>query len=169
MTRGRQDDGCWKWGILGCGGLGCMAVLAIVGIVLFIARSPIARQAVGSALQSQAAVQQLRVVGNAVDRYAADKKKYPNDLKELIPHYLPDERSLQISAEKSSPRIQYTRPAKDASADAIVLKVRIAPPLPFPDAPPWDIKRRKDGQLDGTEYEYTDKRGNRQRIDFGKQ
>lgn len=165
----QPDDGCWKWGIFGCGGLGCVAVLAIAGLFWTVLRSPIGKQAFSAAFQQQAAIRQLRAVGHAVDRYSADKKRYPDNLRQLIPDYLPDQRSLHIMPDATSPAIQYSKPAPNAGDSTVVLQVQITPPVAVPNAPPWIVKLRKDGQLENTEYNYTDKYGKSRRIDFGKE
>jgi type II secretory pathway pseudopilin PulG len=163
----RQDDGCWKWGLIGCGSLLVVGVLGIAALVYFGAKSPMVKQAIGAAMQSQEAMQQLKTVGRALDSFVADKKKYPKELKELIPNYLPDERSLHISQDSGSPRIWYKKPPENAPGETIVLQTDITPPIALPDAKPWSIKLRKDGRLEGTEYVYTDKTGRHQRIEFG--
>ena len=163
----RQDDGCWKWGLIGCGGLGCVVVIAAVVLFWGVMRSPMVKQAMSSVFQAQAATQQIKTVGTALDRYVADNKKYPKELKELIPKYLPDERSLHISPDAGSPRIWYKKPAMDAPGETIVLQTEITPPIAMPDAPPWAIKLRKDGKLGDSDYTYTDKYGNTQRVPIG--
>jgi hypothetical protein len=161
----RSGGGCWKWGAIGCGALGCIGVICLAIGFFFLMRSPMVKQAMASVLQAQAATQQLPTVGKAIDKYVADKKKYPNELKDLIPTYLPDEKSLRVTRDVNAPRIWYKKPGKNAAPETIVLQTELVPPIPLPGAPPWVIKLRKDGVLDGTEYVYTDARGQKHRVD----
>ena len=164
----KQDDGCWKWGLLGCGILLFVGVLGIGAAVYFGMKSPMLKQVINSAVQSQDAMAQLRTVGQALDRYVSDKKKYPKELKELIPNYLPSEDSLRINLDPGAPRIWYKKPPENAPGETIVLQTDIPPPMPLPNAPPWSLKLRKDGKLAGTKYIYVDQYGNKQEIDFGR-
>jgi hypothetical protein len=161
----RSDNSCLKWGAITCGGLGLLGIIAIFIGFKYVMQSPMVKQAMTSTLQAQAAVTQLPKVGQALDRYVADKKKYPDQLKDLIPAYLPDERSLHVQPDPRSPRIWYKKPVKNAPPETILLKTEIASPVPLAGAPAWGISLRKDGQLEGTRYVYVDPNGGKIEID----
>lgn len=168
----KSDTGCWKVGLIGCGILGGIGIiLASVGFYLMM-KSPMMQQAMASGMQAGQAQKQLKTVGKALDSYVADNSKYPNELKDLIPRYLPSEASLSVGVGAKAPRIWYKKPAVDASGDTVVLRTDVTPPVGppiVPNAPPWTIKLRKDGSIDGMAYEYTDKFGNTQKMPIANQ
>ena len=162
----RGDSSCLKWGIGGCVVLGILFAIGIGSLFYFIGKSGIVKQVLTAAVQEEQATRQLTAVGKAIDQYVADKKHYPDRLKDLVPKYLPSEASLRIAPQSGSPPIWYKKPSKDAPPEEIILQTTIAAPVPLKEAPPWTIKLRKDGALDGTEYVYTDRYGRTQRIDL---
>jgi hypothetical protein len=161
-----SSDGCWKWGAITCGGLGCLGVIAIVAMVAFVMRSPEFKKMMSTMQKATVVQRDMVTVKRALDQYKADKGKYPAKLKELVPKYLPNEGSLHLSEEPTGPEFVYTQPPKDAPASAIILQYDLPSPVPTAGAPPWTIRMRLDGQVEGMEYQY-ERGGGRIRVNPG--
>lgn len=155
----RGNDSCWKWGAITCGILGCLGVIAIVGLFWVALRSPIVQQMAASFEKANIVERDMRVLSMAIDKYVQEKKRYPARLEDLVPKYVTDKRHLQPSVDPNGPPFVYTPPPKDAPPSFVILQYDLPSPLPGQHQPPWTIRLRKDGTVEGLEYTYKSRSG----------
>lgn len=137
----RSNDGCWKWGAIGCVGCGVLAVIGVIAIVIMV--RPLVTKVIQGMDSVKIVARDMKQVGTAINKYHAEKGKYPEDLKVLIPHYLPDEKSLHPSTDAAGPEFTYTKPGKDSSSTMVMLEYDMPSPIPQ-DPAPWPIRMHKD-------------------------
>jgi hypothetical protein len=146
-----SNNSCWKWGAIGCGGLGCVGVIGM--IALFYAMRPIINQAVKSVEKSQVVMADMQNLKKDINQYTQDKNKYPDKLADLIPKYVPEERMLHVGGNSAEPKYTYTKPPKDAPQSFVILQVDLPSPMPTLDKEPWTIRMQLDGSIDGSNYQ----------------
>src|SRR5205085_7332179 len=125
----RGSDGCWKWGAITCG-IGCsLAVIAVVvGGYLFM-KSPIMKNVMEVAQNSQVEAQEIKAVWKKVDQYHKDKGKYPDKLEALVPNYLTKDQ-LHFSKEPNGPEWIYHKPPPDSDDSFILLEYKMTFNIP---------------------------------------
>ena len=137
----RADDGCWKWGAIGCAGCGVLGLIAIVGLVFLL--KPVV---VKSLEKVQIVEKDMHTLDKALKAYSEKKGKYPSRLKELIPNFVPDSKAFHTSAEPDGPEFMYIPPENDAPGSTIILQYDL-PPL-VGNSGPMTVRMRKHGQVD---------------------
>lgn len=146
-TSGNANKGCWKWGAIGCIGLGCGSVLLIVGVIAAFMMSPMGKQIVRSSQQVATMQIDMKVIKKGIDQYKVEKKGYPKSLKDLYPAYINEERILHMNKDASRPLYTYHLPEKDA-AEGFVLLEGEAPAFTA-DTKPVKVKMLMDGTFEG--------------------
>lgn len=145
----RGGNGCWKWGAISCG-IGCLGLLIAFAVLLMVTW-PTVQTMLKAQEKGDQVKRDMRLIAKAIDAYAADKGRYPSALKDLVPSYLPDGRSLRPSADPSGPAYLYLRPPANAPGSHVLLQYELPPPVPG--GPPWVIRLRKDGVIEGGDYD----------------
>src|SRR5436309_31193 len=124
----RGDSGCWKWGAIACGG-GCV-LLVIAVIVMIVFAGPSIKKIFGSAVQLSQDAQNCQIEMSAlwqkIEKFHADKGKYPDKLEQLVPKYVPDKSGLKLSTKPTGPEYTYHKPTKDAQPTDVVLEYNLA-------------------------------------------
>lgn len=117
---------CWKVGGITCGA-GCLVLLAAT-IVFMVFLAPRIKKAVSASVTaSQQLVgcqQQLVHVGQAISEYHRDKGKYPVQLTDLVPAYLPSKASLYWSQDPQKVPFTYFRPKETDPGTVTMLEYR---------------------------------------------
>jgi hypothetical protein len=134
--------------------MAALGVLVIIGVVVWLFNSPGGKRIMNSAFMSQAAIQEMQSLKGAIDKFHADKGRYPKALEELKPNYVLGTAPFRVGGKAENPKFNYTPPPKDASGSFVILSVDLPPPVPADDAPPWTLRMRLDGQVEGQNYEY---------------
>ncbi len=147
----RRDGGsCWKWGGIACAGCGCVAVLAIVVLIVVLASRSDVRNAysriVSTAQEAGEVVQRMQQVGEALDKFVQDHGRYPNKLAELAPRYVAAE-MLRVSNKPGAKEFVYHKPPPNAPETFGVLEVAIPNPVMPTQAPPIQYVWTKAGKL----------------------
>ncbi|MCS7208485.1 MAG: hypothetical protein NZ874_02835 [Fimbriimonadales bacterium] len=114
---------CWL-----IGGLGCLGVIVILGVVLFLGGRAFFEQVVKPAMQiaekGTPVAERQKAVYNALRQYAsANNGKYPKSLKELTPKYLPADALAPIKlADGTQVQLVYKPPQPNAPANTVILE-----------------------------------------------
>jgi hypothetical protein len=160
----RSGSNPWKWAFIGCGGGCALIVVAFIVITVVIAKSPQFQQAIKQVtevpMQAKSSLASLNDIHAGLQAYVKKHKKYPKKLEELVPDQLPASKLTPPSL-AVPPEFIYKQPGKDAAGDFAVVELTFPAPIPVPGATPWTLKLRKDGKIDGKDWEYSD---GRQRI-----
>jgi hypothetical protein len=106
------------WQRIGC----TLATIAVVVLVVFVNRGagPWREYREYQGLCQN----EMATVWAAIDKYHGEKGRYPANLDELVPGYLPSERSLHLSKKPNGPRFTYYVPPKGAPKTAVILEYR---------------------------------------------
>src|SRR5262245_12488999 len=105
----RADDGCWKWGAIGCVGCGFLVVLGVIALVVIL--RPYISEALKGMEKGQLVARDMRGLNDRLRQYDKAKGKYPAKLKDLVPNFVSEERGLHPSADPSGPEFTYFPPA----------------------------------------------------------
>ena len=141
----RGNDGCWKWGGLGCG-LGCLSLAIVFAAFMFIA-FPQIRPIMSECMKLESDVkliqQQMRQTLAALERYRDDNGKFPPNLEALVPQYLSDRSALRHSQNPQGPPFKYTVPS--SSDSGAILEYALTFELPDKRTIPIPLSLSRDG------------------------
>jgi hypothetical protein len=145
------------WRTCGCIFLAVLAV-AVIGVSFAAYKffnSGAFQQLVDTANSAPRVMADMTAIKQALDTYKADHKTYPKSLDALVPKYLPDKSKFTATYVPGRPKYFYAPPPADAPTSFTVLQIDMPPPFDIQGAPPWTIKMRLDGRMEGTNYNYT--------------
>jgi hypothetical protein len=145
-TPQRGGGGCWKWGAIGCLGLGCLSVVVVVLVSVLFLRSGQGRQIMQVGIETAVVSKDMPIIHQAIGRYVADKGKYPAALSDLVPTYLP-ESTTRPGGDPTAQPYTYHRPPEGAPGDFTMVEYRIRGPVQGPTASYFVIHLSKDGQV----------------------
>jgi hypothetical protein len=93
---------CWTVGLLSCLGAIALVLIGIAILAIVVARRPEFKQAMSTGVQIARCQQNMQEIYAAIGRYRQrNNGKYPKDLKELVPRYLPEAGKLKCPADTS--------------------------------------------------------------------
>ncbi|MEP6755146.1 MAG: hypothetical protein ABJA67_06580 [Chthonomonadales bacterium] len=140
------NNGCWKWGAIGCVGLGCVAVIGFIALIVVVMNSALGKQAIHVATQAAEMESNMSTIKKGIDQYKVDKTAYPQTLKALYPSYINEERILHMNSDPSRPMYDYHVPEADSSSSSVILEGEI-PPLTS-DSKPVKVRMTLDSKFD---------------------
>lgn len=121
------SGGCLVWGLVGCGVLVLVTAIVVTVVGYRFAKSPEFQKMVSNFQSSQSCSHNLVDIRDGLDKYlAAHKGKYPANLSDLVPKYLPDKSDLTCggtgaASGETPPPLEYTPPKPDAPGDTPVV------------------------------------------------
>jgi hypothetical protein len=138
----RRGPSCWLVGALTCLGIVILVVIAIVIGISSIAHSPAGKKFVStfsSAVHTGSMVPEcqakMRTIREAIIRYHEHTGSYPNNLKQLVPTYLPDASTLHCqldsSTDPSHVTFIYTKPTDSTSDSSTLLAFHMQMTMSF--------------------------------------
>ncbi|MCC6444818.1 MAG: hypothetical protein IT210_15340 [Armatimonadetes bacterium] len=127
-----STGGVWKGIAIACLVLFAFGALAMVGcgyLLVRMSKTPEFREAIQKGYQEAqdiaACRQNLLGIGGAVRRFREHKGRYPNDLKELAPKYLPKGTGLHCPADASDPKTvsyRYEKPTDKTPPETVIVR-----------------------------------------------
>lgn len=121
MPARKSNSGCLIWGLVGCGALIILAIIAGIFGVYSFSKSSAIQKMMSSAMTAPQCARRLWYVGGALDSYRKDHKgSYPTSLSALVPHYLQDNSYLSCQGGLTA-AFEYTPPKADSPPDAPVI------------------------------------------------
>ncbi len=142
-----KKDGCWKWGAIGCIGLGLLGVIGFAILVFTVSKSPAFKRIVNTATSMAVAEQDMKTVHSAILSYHKDKKSYPVKLKDLVPVYLTDESTLHLERDVAASLYTYHAPTEDSPDTFVILEAVFPPIMEGQNLPPTKVRVMKDGTI----------------------
>jgi hypothetical protein len=140
-------------------GCGCAVVLVLIIASAVLLSRPGVRKAyvriMNTAQQATVTVQRMQQVGDAINKFAQDKGRYPDKLAEIAPRYIAAE-SLRISNSPEAKEFVYHKPPPNAPGSFRILEATIPNPVMPKQAPPIRYFWTKSGRLEtpsGFEFE----------------
>jgi len=104
----RRGMSCWTVGLLSCLGAIALVIIGIAILAIVVARRPEFKQAMSTGVQIARCQQNMQEIYAAIGRYRQrNNGKYPKDLKELVPRYLPEAGKLKCPADTSGKPVSY--------------------------------------------------------------
>ena len=140
------NNGCWKWGAIGCVGLGCVAVIGFIALIVIVMMSPMGKQIMQATRQAVVMQSDMSIIKKGVDQYKIDKKNYPKTIKDLYPSYINDEKILHMNSDPSRPLYEYHVPEANSPSSFILLEGEV-PPL-TPDTKPVNVRMMLDSKFE---------------------
>lgn len=107
------SNGCWIWGLAGCGILALVGVIFVVVVSMKFSKN--INQLSKSSNNTQATATRLITIRTALQRYQKEhQREYPPTLDDLVPKYLPSKSEIEGG--------EYTPPEADATGDTPIVR-----------------------------------------------
>lgn len=114
-----NNNSCFKWGALGCGG--CFILVLLAGIGMYMALKPFG----GAFKDSMQVAMDMALLRKQIMRYKEDTGKYPDKLEDLVPKYVQSAAALRLSTHPEGPEYTYHKPGPNAEPDEVLLEYTI--------------------------------------------
>ena len=147
----KSMPGCYRVGAISCAVVAVALVLAVVAMLLLMSRHSGFQKLMGKAQLIATCQEQLRMVGQALNRYEIRNGEYPDRLSDLYPTFIAQKSLLKCPADDRdvdkaiADSYTYVKPAPNAPGNTPVVICNRHPLMP--NSPPMTVVLQKDGKV----------------------